>query len=480
MSSSAPGSLKEVITTERAIMREYVQRGEELPTRISTVGPADRPNMIPEEEVGTFRAPEARKLVTADADVIQELIANGKALPAFLEAGPRALLHHDPRRVRAAIVTTGGLAPGLNSVVHSIVKRHFHTYELNEALKGAVYGVYDSFVGLQRRPMELVPLRPEHTEDWIEKGGSELGNRRTSKDADIGMFADDLLQNLSNNNIEILYVIGGNGSQTLAHEIARRAHDLTVVGLPKTMDNDLVWVWQSFGFNTAVENATNIINTLNCEARSTRRVCLIELFGAESGFVAANAALASGHADLVLVPEVFRVLSRSDCERVLALYIAHLKRVVNQDRRCAHGVVIVAEGVGRELCKKGVQLGSETVTSGFLEQFRDYLTSCLADISGKPVEVFINRPLHHIRAGKANAHDQIYCERLGALAVDNALYGYTDFLISQWLTEYVLVPLELVAWKRKSIPPEGIFWKQVCASSGQPAGFGLGVKRQSA
>jgi 6-phosphofructokinase 1 len=471
--------MKEVITTERAIMRDYMERGIELPTRIATVGAAERPNLVPEGEVGKFRSPEARKLVTADADIIAELTAKATPLPAFLEAGPRAFLHHDPRRVRAAIVTTGGLAPGLNSVVHSIVKRHFHTYELNEALQGVVYGVYDSFIGLQHRPMQLVPLRPEHTEDWIEKGGSELGNRRTSKNADIGAFAEDLLQNLSNNNIDVLYIIGGNGSQTLAHEIATRSRQLTVVGLPKTMDNDLLWVWQSFGFNTAVENATNIINTLNSEARSTRRVCLIELFGAESGFVAANAALASGHADLVLVPELFRGLSTSDCERLLGLYIAHLKRVVNQDRRCAHGVVIVAEGVGRELIKKGVRLGSTLLSRDFLEQFRDYLTSYLADISGKPVEVFINRPLHYIRAGKANAHDQIYCERLGALAVDNALYGYTDFLISQWLTEYVLVPLELVAWKRKSIPPDGIFWKQVCASSGQPAGLDLAAARQS-
>jgi 6-phosphofructokinase 1 len=234
------------------------------------------------------------------------------------------------------------------------------------------------------------------------------------------------------------------------------------------MDNDLLWVWQSFGFNTAVERAANVINIMNCEARSTRRVCLIELFGAESGFVAANAALASAHADLVLVPEIFGSLGEAQCNQALTGYVSHLQRVVNRDPSRSHGVVVIAEGVGKLLADRNALLGNTPVGPDFIGQLQSYLAGCLKDPSDQPIEVFVNRPLHSIRAGTANSHDQIYCERLGALAVDSALAGYTDCMVSQWLTEYVLVPLRLVASKRKKIPSEGIFWKQVCSSTGQP------------
>jgi 6-phosphofructokinase 1 len=262
----------------------------------------------------------------------------------------------------------------------------------------------------------------------------------------------------------------------VAHEIANANRHMTVVGLPKTMDNDLVWVWQSFGFNSAVEKAAEVINTLHSEAASTRRVAVVELFGADSGFVAANAALASGHADLVLIPEVFKPLEAPECEQMLDQYVQHMKRAVNRDRKRPHGMVIVAEGVGRILLDKGATLAGKPIEKDatgkpkdFTEDLRQYLMGSLFDAAGNSVEVFVNRPQHHIRAGKANAHDQIYCERLGALAVDNALAGYTDFLVSQWLTEFVLVPLPLVVGKRKSIPPEGMFWKQVCSTTRQPA-----------
>jgi 6-phosphofructokinase 1 len=331
--------------------------------------------------------------------------------------------------------------------------------------------------------MDFVPLTPDVTEEWLEKGGSELGNRRSKKgDGNSKQaFATRLATSLQYNKIDILYVIGGDGSQSIGHEIALANPKLTVVGLPKTMDNDLMWVWQSFGFDTAVERATEILNVMNCEARSTRRVCIVELFGAESGFVAANASLASGHVDLVLIPEPFFNLSSEQCELALEAYVSHLERVVNRDHRRPHGLVVVAEGVGRVLAQKNVRLGGRVINenSDFVEQFRSHLSGRLLDTTGQPIPVFENRPLHNIRAGGPDAHDQIYCERLGALAVDSALAGFTDFLVSQWLTEFVLVPLELVSGKRKSIPPEGMFWKQVCSMTGQPGNLGEFGKAES-
>ncbi|MGH9929865.1 MAG: 6-phosphofructokinase, partial [Pyrinomonadaceae bacterium] len=235
-----------------------------------------------------------------------------------------------------------------------------------------------------------------------------------------------------------------------------------------------MWVWQSFGFRTAVEKAAEFINNLNWEAEATRRVCLIELFGAESGFVAANAALASSHVDLVLVPEEFQALKPEYYKFALDEYITYLidkvakMGTVNEDEK-PHAVVVLAEGVAKILSKEKITLGDQLVDkSHFTEQLRAYLEHKIFEKGGRDVDVFANQPRHNIRAIKANAQDQIYCERLGALAVDNALAGYTDFMISQWLTEYVLVPLELVQDQNKRIPPQGIFWKQVVSSTGQP------------
>ena len=242
MPERASGHFDESITSEKAILREYLDRGQDLSTQIRMVGEPRWINPMPEAELGTFHSGSPRKLVTADAELLAEFQAAGKVPPTFLEGGPRSLLCYDPRRVRAAIVTTGGLAPGLNSIVHSIVKRHFDTYEINEGVEGAVFGVYDSFIGLKRKPMEMKALKPAETEEWLEKGGSELGNRRTRKDADIAAFARELVANLRHNMMDILYVIGGDGSQTLAHQIALSSLTLSVAGLPKR------WTTTCFGY----------------------------------------------------------------------------------------------------------------------------------------------------------------------------------------------------------------------------------------
>jgi 6-phosphofructokinase 1 len=469
----------ERITSERKILRECCKDGFDFPTEVSTVGLPVIRNPVSENKLGLYRKPTDRKAVTADMDMIDRFQSRWKrSVPSFLEAGPREFLYHDPQSVRAAVVTSGGLAPGLNSVIHSIVSRHWNTYSVNEAKRGGVFGVRNGFMGLFREGLDMERLTPSSTEHWLEIGGSMLGARRfhDEKKADL---VRAIGKNLRLNDINILYVIGGDGSLGIAHEIAKaeKANGISVVGIPKTMDNDVVWVWQSFGFNTAVEKATEVVNTMHCEAESTRRVCIVELFGAESGFVAANAALASGHVDLVLVPESFIGLDTATAEKLLDSYVDYLAKNV-RDKNTAHALVVVAEGVGRLLNYLKAKLGPELVRSNdFAEQLRDYLKGKLTDTTGRDIEVFMNQPRHNIRAIPANVYDQIYCERLGALAVDNALAGFTDFMISQWLTEYVLVPLGLVAGKQKSIPPGGIFWKQVVSSTGQPLDLPLKLQQ---
>lgn len=468
------------ITSERALLWNYYHKRKLFPVDVRLLGKATLPNPRLEPELGKYRLPTDRKAVTADEDMIAKFAKRPGGVPYFLEAGPRKLLYHPPESVKAAIVTTGGLAPGLNCVVHSIVDRHWNTYRVSKAKGGAVFGIYESFMGACDLHNNMEQLTPDETEGWLDKGGSILGVRRYHDERTAKLprgekrrvLAQDIAAQLQLKEIDILYVIGGDGTLGVAHEIAKIASNVSVVGIPKTMDNDVMWVWQSFGFRTAVEKATEVINTLNAEAESTRRVCLIELFGAESGFVAANAALASGHVDLVLVPEEFQQLTTKSCEKALSIYLDDLKKRVQNPRRAdgiPHAVVVLAEGVAKILTSKKARLDGKPIDKEhFLEQLKGYLKNRLRDGANRKVEVFDNQPRHNIRAIPANPQDQIYCERLGALAVDNALAGYTDFMISQWLTEYVLVPLEIVQDRHKRIPPAGIFWKQVVGSTGQP------------
>jgi len=464
---------------ERRILKTHVEEGREFDTNISMVtDKSTYDNTINEDILGIFRPDTARKAVIADMELLRAFEKKGLTIPSFLEAGPRRVLHHDPQEVRAAIVTTGGLAPGLHCVIHGIVKRHY-TYKMAQG-RGKIFGVYNSYRGLCSLADNLVELDTDKTEEWLDQGGSKLGivryyHNNEQGDEAIQKMVEVISTNLQNNNIDILYVIGGDGSLKTAHRIALANPTCSIVGIPKTMDNDILWVWQSFGFDTAVEQATRVINTLRSEAEATRRIGIIELFGADSGFVVANASLASGHVDLALIPEVFHLLNETETQEYLDSVVGHIKnRIRERDtslQRNPHAVVVVAEGVGTVLenKKNGIYIeGTKVLKANFVSLLTEMIGKRVLDAHGKPVQIFVNQPRHYIRALPANPHDQIYCERLGALAADNALAGYTDFMISQWLTEFVLVPLHLVELGQKSIPINGMFWKQVVSSTKQP------------
>jgi 6-phosphofructokinase 1 len=467
-----PSDYEDPIINEKLFL-QYLQEQRSPFPEVARLGENRFPNPCGEQIVGDYVAFDTRRYVTIDPDITTGFGHADLPVPTFPLAGPRKTLFHNPHKVTAAIVTTGGLAPGLNNVVHSIVKRHHENYDLSR--QGKVLGIEDSFKGLCDLYNYQQELEPSTTESWLEKGGSMLGMQRyhTKSKADL---AEAISQQLMLNGVEILYVIGGDGSLATAHEIAQRSPDISVVGIPKTMDNDVMWMTESFGFKTAVEEATEIINALNSEAESSRRVCLIELFGAESGFVASNAALASGHVDLVLIPEEFLFLTKSQCEELLEGYFRHIRTKVKRPRpnERSHAVIVIAEGAGRILKQKGVQLRGQEINdstdAGFLLQLKSaFEQSGLVDTRGNAVAVFCNRPQHLIRTSAANTQDRILCEQLGVLAVDSALAGFTDFMISQWLNSYVLVPLDLVANRHKRLAPTSFFWKRVVNSVGQPS-----------
>lgn len=421
------------ITTERTLLLET----PDLQTDVSHLWeepPSVIPNPCSEEEIGSYRGWEKRKCLTADMEVIEayhEVLQ--KTPPSFREAGPRKYLHFNPKTTKVAIVTAGGVAPGLNTVIHSIVCRHefYGTADIR--------GFCDGFRGFLER--NWVPLNSKVTRPWIHKGGTGLRTLRERNLLDMGKVVDTLQED----GIDILYVAGGNGSlagaRELWKEISKRGSNIAVAGIPKTMDNDILWVWKSFGFDTAVAQATATINALHQEAESNNRICVVSLFGAKSGFVAANAALASGEVDAVLIPEENPI----SLERVTA----HLEPLIKENH---HAMLVAAEGIDVALNDLIKALGNR-----------------FGHIMPSRYEVFPNEPRHSIRAVPASPPEQIYCRRLSDLAVDNALAGFTDFVISWWLTEYVLVPLDLAIMERKRVPTGSILWKEVRNSTKQPS-----------
>jgi len=503
MAESMAGDEGSVFESERGyIERMWVESeiGSEELLAETTPGvideEADYVNPLPEDVVGPYRTPDDRKLVTVDADILRPLVDRG-VYPTFLEAGPRELLRLDPCLVRAAIVAVGGTAPGTNAVIHAIVRRHTRYVEAAverwedrgrqgpmPKCMGDLLGIVNGFEGLmapQPWPTAAVPgpitLTPEKTEAWRNEAGCELGLSRY--DFSAGNLVDQAAKNLIDAGINILYVIGGDGGMQGATRLAAalrhypKGRDIAVVGIPKTMDNDIGWAWRSLGYRTALAEAARILDTLHADVRANRRVILAELFGADAGFVTAGAAMASGKADLVLIRE--EVLDPWKA-------VAHIAGTT-REKGCA--LVVIAEGalskLGRELVERKAIQAPQSPGLGLrdpwyerrdlhdlvLKWLRDSLRAEFLRPEVFTGHVVVSQPGYLIRAVPPSAEDIIYAERLGDLAVDNALAGYTDFMTSQWQTHFVLVPLSLVMRVRRRVLTSGPFWREVVASTGQ-------------
>lgn len=459
--------------SEEMILKDRLKNCSGLCDDPQLIGDPGFKNPIPESRIGRYMTGK-RVCATGDIDIITAYLNANRNLPSFPAAGPRELLVFDPAEVRVGIVTAGGIAPGLNTVIHSIVNMHSTVYGMREKAVGFLGG----FRGIERQ--HTVELEPAKTIEWLQKGGTGIYTGRDK--ADVKAIVTSIVQL----GIDILYIIGGDGSLSVAHAIAKeiesRKHKIVVAGIPKTMDNDVLWISHSFGFDTAVEEAARIVSAIHDEAKSTRRICLLSLFGREAGFVAAHAALACGHVDAILVPEV---------EFKLEPLLEYINRLV---KRKGHALIVLAEGacpwgyteqdIEKELRGRGLDPAdrtnprvSDALRSWRLNVIHDRFREYFGKLWGDEHQVFVEEPRYLIRAIPANSVDQIYCQRLADLAVHNALAGYTDFMISQWLDEYVLVSLKLVAEEEgpdgrrltKKIHPGSVFWATVINSTDQPS-----------
>lgn len=433
-----------------------------------------------------------------------------KSIYRLPEARPRTRLRYPLREgdvLRVAVLVSGGIAPGINALIDGIVSRHtlysrYQMPELPHCLE--IFGYREGFRGLFHSGVNPQRLTPDEIRATVESGGSCLGTSRVDDLLPGREDRDEKLKSavgkLRNDGIDILYVIGGDGSMSCAHALwhfARQMkYELSVVGIPKAMDNDILWVWQSFGFLSAVEEARQAILHMHTEVSSNPRVGIIQLFGSDSGFVASHAGYSTA-CDLVLIPEDPMTMDE---------IFAHVSRKLRQrygnglNNTCPYAVVVMAEtalpsDADSYYTDTRVGLSQEEIdgVKSFLSQKRrvrgqtpDELRAAGLKIVSKVLEekiqntlaphsywkhfrVITNEPRHLIRSIPPSVTDVIFGERLGCLAVDNAMAGYTDFMVSQWLTEFVLVPLPLVVLGRKRVSTDGIFWKSVLAKTQQRA-----------
>jgi len=410
-----------------------------------------------------FNSPVKR--IVKDALRVPEQIVREPQVPSrdellFELAGPRERLFFDPSRTRAGIVTCGGLCPGLNDVIRSLFLELHHTYGVKEVL-----GFRDGYQGLDpARGKEPIVLTREFVEDIHRDGGTVLGTSRGP--VDTGIAVDSIIAR----GVNILFTIGGDGTQRggneLFQEAGKRGHALAVVGIPKTVDNDVPFVSRTFGYLTAVEEAAKVLHRAHTEARSVHNgIALVKLMGRHAGFIAVGATVASQDVNFTLVPEVpfqldgprgFLVVLK---ERILAR---------------AHAVVVVAEGAGQDLLKSSQieRDASGNLKLGDIGLFlRDHIEAYF-EAEKIPMVMRYFDPSYFVRSSPANAEDSILCDLFARHAVHAAMAGKTGLVVGYLHDRFIHVPIELLTSRKKSMDPNGFAWSAVLAATGQPERFG--------
>lgn len=381
-------------------------------------------------------------------------------IPGFTPAGPRRKIFFDPSKTRAGIVTCGGLCPGFNDVIRGLVMELHFLYGIRK-IHGFCNG-YQGFIPKYGRP--VVDLTPQNVSQINEQGGTILGSSRGSQSP------VDIVDCLERMGINLLFVIGGDGTLRGAHgiheEIAKRDLKISIVGIPKTIDNDISFIDQSFGFQTAFSVASEVIRAAHVEAKaSPNGVSLVKLMGRHSGFIACYAALAHNDANFVMIPEVPYPLDGNN---------GFLPWLVQRVRHAGHAVVVVAEGAGQEYL---IESSTEKDASGNtrLGDIGLLLKNRISqEFSMNDLELNLKYfdPSYSIRSVKANSFDSVYCLRLAHNAVHAAMAGYTDVVVSRWHGRFVLVPIPMAVKNRHQVDPYGDLWFSVLESTGQPPWFG--------
>ncbi len=430
---------------------------------IETLGPCLLDSPIKLSDSGAFTSDDEVMAVKPNLKTLLEQIQRGEQPDAFEVAGPREKIYIDPAQVRAGIVTCGGLCPGLNSVIRALVLQLWHRYNCTyiEGLRGGFQGLSAT------NRHHFNGLTPDDVEDIHTRGGTILGTSRGTPPT--AEMADSIMAK----GINVLFTIGGDGTMrgaaALDLELRRRGANVSVIGIPKTIDNDIPWVRRTFGFETAVSVAVEAVKAAHVEAESVfNGVGLVKFMGRDSGYIAANATLASGDVNFCLVPEVDFNLDGPS-----GLFAAIESRLKSRE----HAVIVVAEGAGQKFFQTSssnpaiekdasgnVKLGD--IGTFLRDQIKDYFKNKNIQMSLKYID-----PSYLIRANCGNAGDQLFCTRLAQNSVHAAMTGRTGMLIGYWHGRMTHVPFASISGRQK-INPAGELWFNVLESTGQPAHFG--------
>lgn len=371
-------------------------------------------------------------------------------------AGPREEIYFHPGHTHAAVVTCGGLCPGLNDVIRAIVHVLWHRYGVKR-----ITGIRNGMRGfLPEFDLPTMELNPGAVADIHTKGGTVLGSSRGH-----GERSEEIVDALERMNINLLFVIGGDGTQKAAlgvsRELQKRGLKIAIVGIPKTIDNDLSFIQRSFGFETAVAKAVEAVAAAHVEASgSINGIGLVQVMGRESGFIAAHTTLAINDVNFVLIPEIpFEM----DGEKGL---LAALRRRLD-DRK--HAVILVAEGAGQDLLEDvdETDASGNKILSDIGRYLEQRIESYFKEINMQASLKYID-PSYMIRATPAHPGDSIYCNRLGTNAVHAGMAGKTEVLISLINNAFVHLPIETAVKRRNSVDPESPLWRDVLEVTGQP------------
>ena len=382
---------------------------------------------------------------------------SAETTPPSLEiAGPRQHIFFRPDETTAAIVTCGGLSPGLNNVIRSVFYELFENYGVQRVL-----GIRNGYLGLNPESgLEPIALTKEFVEPIDKLGGTVLGSSRGGQSP--AVMADFL----QGRGIDILFCVGGDGTQRGAHalsqELQSRGASVAVVGIPKTIDNDIAFVRLAFGYATALEKAAEVIQGAHVEARgAVNGIGLVKLMGRHAGFIAAGASVVSQEVDFTLVPEIPFPLEGEQG------FLAALERRM---RKRGHAVIVVAEGAGQHLFREESQqrdasgnLLHQDIGTFLRDKINDHFKQQELAVALKYLD-----PSYYIRSVPANVYDRFLCDQMARNAVHAAMAGKTGVMIGSASDHIVHVPIPTVVAQTKAMEVDGDLWRAVLQSTAQP------------
>ncbi len=415
----------------------------------------DSPLLVYEDMGFRFHSDEERILLDPTLENFIKYRENSLVPPSFERAGPRKSIYFNPQNTRVAILTAGGLSPGLNDVIRALVMELYYRYRVDK-----IYGIRYGFQGfLKEAHIKPLLLDPQIVEKIHTEGGTILGSSRGY------IPSEAILTRLLELNIDILFTIGGDGtlraSLDLAELIEKNGYPISVVSVPKTIDNDISYIEKTFGYETAFSLAVSSISGAHVEAKGAYNgIGLVKLMGRHSGYIASSAALAHNDANFVLIPEVpFDMPGENG-------FLSHLEKRL---KARGHAVIVVAEGAGQEFFIEEHQKDASGNVKLFdigrymYDEIKKHFKSINMDMTVKYFD-----PSYLIRSLPATPSDSIFCADLARCAVHAGMAGKTSMVVGMWNTIMTNVPIQLAISRRKTVDPYGNLWLSVIEATGQP------------